>query len=63
MQISALYKFITGFFVASIIIVSQAREADELWRLRVMDTEHQVKVDATIGFTSVAAKSCMGGSK
>lgn len=40
----------------------QAQELEVPWRLRVMDLQHRVKLDATIRLTrEPAAESCMAG--
>lgn len=38
-----------------------AQEVDSVWRLRVDDLQHAVKIDATIRFTDEPANSCMSG--
>lgn len=38
-----------------------AQEAGSSWRLRLMDTEHQTKADATLQFTDEAVRFCMRG--
>lgn len=56
-------KFAAGALLSCLTIACTAQELDTLWRLRVMDLKHQVKVDATIRFGSeVATESCMGGA-
>lgn len=41
---------------------ASSQELDSRWRLRVMDLNNQLKVDATIRLTNESAQSCMGGS-
>lgn len=59
---SSLTKLAVGVFMSCLMAVSHAQEVESRWRLRVMDVEHQVKVDATIRFTAASAVSCMGGT-
>lgn len=54
-------KFIAGILVACLTTAGHAQEPDSRWHLRVMDTHHQLKVEATIRFTDEAVGSCMDG--
>lgn len=45
------------------MIASHAQMPDTLWRVRVMDLKHKVKVEGTIRFTKESeTESCMGGN-
>lgn len=54
-------KFVAGLLLLCAIGASKAQDSGTRWRLRVMDMQHQVKVDATIRFTDKDAYSCMSG--
>lgn len=62
MKISSSLKFIAGILISCLTTVGNAQEVDSLWRLRVMDMDNQLKVEATIRFTNETADSCMGGT-
>lgn len=54
-------KTIVGILMSFLMTGSQAQQLDTLWRLRVFDVNNQVKVEATVRFTSKSARSCMSG--
>lgn len=56
------YKLFVGILMSCLLAASQAQEVNSFWRLRVMDSQHRMKVDATIRFTAETAESCMGGT-
>jgi hypothetical protein len=62
MKISFSSQSIAGILMFCLMAASKAQELDTPWRLRVMDMNHQVKVEAIIRFKDEIAKSCMGGT-
>jgi hypothetical protein len=55
-------KIVGGIFMSFLMTGSHAQQLDTPWRLRVFDVNNQVKVDATVRFTSESARSCMSGT-
>lgn len=56
------FHYIACMAIAFCTASSQAQDVDTPWRLRIMDLNHQVKVDATVLFTKEkATESCIGG--
>jgi len=55
-------KIVAGIFMSFLMTGSQAQQSDTRWRLRVFDVNDQVKIDATVRFTSESARSCMSGT-
>jgi len=62
MKISAPSKLTAGIWMFCLMGVVHAQEQNFLWRLRVMDMDSQLKVEATIRFSNETAESCMGGT-
>jgi hypothetical protein len=62
MKISATSKFTAGIWMSCLMAVVNAQEQDSLWRLRVVDMNSQLKVEATIRLSNETAESCMGGT-
>lgn len=63
MPSSSLWRFVVAVFISGLTFMGQAQEIDSRWRLRVEDSKHQVKVEATVRFLGdPATESCMGGT-
>lgn len=63
MAIFSVSRYIACLLMSSLMASSQAHDLDALWRLRVMDWQHNVKVEATIRFTAaIDIGSCIGGN-
>lgn len=61
MKISSLFKLIAAVCMPCLAALVHGQALDSLWRLRVMDTDNLVKVEATIRFSNEPAMSCMSG--
>lgn len=60
---SLTFKFFACAIVCCVAVVGHAQKLDSRWDLRVVDTQHRVKVIAKIQFTeNIAPDSCMGGT-
>lgn len=59
----SFYKFVAAVLLFGLTAMGQAQEIGSRWRLRVMDSKHEVKVEATLRFLAEpATESCMGGT-
>ena len=62
MPSSFFCKFVAGVLLFGLTAMGQAQEIGSRWLLRVMDSKHEVKVEATVRFLGeLATESCMGG--
>lgn len=59
MKISLLFKLIACVCMPCLAALVHGQELESLWRLRVMDMDNLVKVEATIRFSNEPARSCM----
>jgi hypothetical protein len=62
MPISFVSKLGAGIAMACVMLTTHAQVSDTRWQLRVMDLNHQVRVEGTIRLTDdPETKSCMAG--
>lgn len=55
------HKLFAAGFLACTVLASHAQTSDTRWRLRMVDMQGKVKVDATVRLTGKTAESCMSG--
>lgn len=55
-------QFVVAILMAGFAVIGQAQEIGSRWRLRVVNSKHEVKIEATVRFLGEqATESCMGG--
>ncbi|MYN43581.1 hypothetical protein GTP23_00690 [Pseudoduganella sp. FT93W] len=62
MKISLPAKILGGIWMSCLTVLTHSQDLSSTWRLRVANTDNQIKAEATIRFSNETARSCMAGT-